>query len=636
MSDSFAQLFQGTAVPTRVMTWEWTALLVIIAFGGVLRFWGLDAHGLEYDEETMAMPVMHIVQHGSPVMPSGMTYVRGVVQLYLMAGSVSLFGPTEWALRLPSALCSVLLLLGCYFMGRRFLPPIWALAFVGVVALSATMILDAQEARMYVFMVTSLVWSVVCIFRWERSNRLIDLAAAVALLIIAIQFHSLAVFGAMPLIFPGLLHADRRRLLHGFAAFTFVVGAFAVIHQWVEGFFPPAQVEGPSPGALVIGQKRVYSGLVLQLWPVALLVIVLIGYCSWMLRRRVADAGLGWFAAACIGAGLCAQLFVLYHAAALLFAVGIVAALRGRVRITAFIPLLVLSALMFAVQIVWLHETQPMSLRKLLGMFPGVPSIWPYFIFAGYSPIAAAIVAMGLAVALYRLSRRERISDVWLFGALSIWAPLCLIGIFTWYTQQRYTEFALVPLLLCAMTTLWAASTKLTSLRTPALAIPVAISAALLLGNPFATAKVVNAGYSIHPDHKGAADYVRSVRQPHDVILAEDVLQQTYYLGRVNYWLIGERTAKKFTRVIDGRRLDIYTHTPVLTEAPQLEALIASRERGAIYIVGSGEQQQDGRRLARGPTLAPFLERARWDVVYRGRDGLTNVWRIPEPPVSAQ
>lgn len=633
LNDAFARLFEHSVAAPGIAVWEWVTLLALIAFGTVLRFWGLGAHGLEYDEETMAMPVMHIIQHGTPAMPSGMIYVRGLAQLYLMAGSVMLFGPTEWALRLPSALCSVLLLVGCFFLGRRFLAPVWNLAFVGLVALSATMILDAQEARMYVFMATSLVWSNVCLFRWERTGRLFDLSAAVLMLIIAIQFHSLAVFGAMPLLFPGLLRGDRRRLLQGVMAFVLVVGSFGVIHHWVESFFPPLQEPGPSPGARAIADKHVYSQLALQFWPLSLLALAAIGYCVNVLRKSGDDGALSSLAAVCIGAGLCAQLLVLYHAAALLMIIGLVAAFRGRARARPFVLALALSVLILAMHVFLLHGFEPASLRKLLRALPGVPSIWPYFIFASYAPLAMAIVAAGSAVALYRLSRRKRIGDVWLYGVLAIWLPLCLIGLFTWYAQQRYTEFALVPLLMCAMATLSWASQASTRLRTVPLALAAAATSALVLANPLATAHVVNAGYRIHPDHKGAAEYIRSVRQPHDVLLAEDVLQQTYYLGSVDYWLIGEDIAAKFTRETAGRRLDIYTHTPVLTQASELERLIATPGRGAIYIIGSGEQQEDGRRLARGATLAALIERANWNVVYRGRDGLTNVWRIPPPTV---
>lgn len=57
--------------------------------------------------------------------------------------------------------------------------------------------------------------------------------------------------------------------------------------------------------------------------------------------------------------------------------------------------------------------------------------------------------------------------------------------------------------------------------------------------------------------------------------------------------------------------------------------MIARRDRGAIYIIGSGESLGDGRRQVRGPSLAPLFETAGWPVVYRGRDGFTKVWRIP-------
>ena len=81
----------------------WLLALIVLA-GAVVRFWGLGAVGLHGDEKTMALPVMNLVEHGSPLMPSGMFYPRAVAQLYMMAASVLAFGQSEWALRLPSAL----------------------------------------------------------------------------------------------------------------------------------------------------------------------------------------------------------------------------------------------------------------------------------------------------------------------------------------------------------------------------------------------------------------------------------------------------------------------------------------------------------------------------------------------------
>jgi 4-amino-4-deoxy-L-arabinose transferase-like glycosyltransferase len=628
---ALANAFEQRTVHARVTTGEWMVFLSLLCVALTLRFWGLGAHGLEYDEETMAMPVMHILEHGTPAMPSGMTYVRGVVQLYLMAGSALLFGPTEWAFRLPSVLCSAALLLGCFFMGRRFLAPMWNLVFVGVVAFSATMILDAQEARMYVFMLSSLVWATVLVFRWERTGRAWALWGAVALIALGVQFHSLAIFGALPLLFPGLLHGDWRRLRLGVVALIVAGVAFGAIHHWTESFFPPSQ---PSPeGALVeVGTNRhVYASLAWQFWPVSLLALAAITACAVQLYRAGLTSG-RLLACLLISGGLCAQWLFSYHVAMLLYVAGLVVFRRAQMRWQALIPVALLGIVILAVQLYVLHTWYPESIYKTLGRLTGVPSVWIYWIFAGYAPVATLIVSIGAAAALWQLSRSERVDEVWLYAALAVWAPLLLIGLFSWHPQQRYTEGSLIPLYLCAAATVAWACHGLVASR-PWQKIALAVAAGAVICNPLATASVVNAGYRIHPDHKGAAEFIASVREPGDILLAEDVLQQTYYLGHVDYWLIGERAAKVFTRDVGGRTLDIYTHTPVITNE---QALIARSDRGTIYIIGSGEHYGDGRVHVRGPSLAPLFRAPPWQVAYHGRDGgATKVWSIPPATRSA-
>lgn len=75
-------------------------LVLIVAVGILVRFWGLGNVGLHGDEKTMALPAMHLLQYGTPEMPSGFTYPRAMAQLYLMAGSALAFGgPSEWTTR---------------------------------------------------------------------------------------------------------------------------------------------------------------------------------------------------------------------------------------------------------------------------------------------------------------------------------------------------------------------------------------------------------------------------------------------------------------------------------------------------------------------------------------------------------
>jgi len=83
-----ASLFQMRPPAPRRVSWEFFALFAIVLAGAAVRFWGLGSWGLENDEDSMAMTTMHIVHHGTPVLPSGMTYVRAIFQIYLMAASV--------------------------------------------------------------------------------------------------------------------------------------------------------------------------------------------------------------------------------------------------------------------------------------------------------------------------------------------------------------------------------------------------------------------------------------------------------------------------------------------------------------------------------------------------------------------
>jgi hypothetical protein len=142
----------------------------------------------------------------------------------------------------------------------------------------------------------------------------------------------------------------------------------------------------------------------------------------------------------------------------------------------------------------------------------------------------------------------------------------------------------------------------------------------------------VNSGYTNHPDHQGAAAYIRSIHPaPRDILIAEDVLEQTYYLGHVDYWLESRDVAGGYVRMRNGRLEDFYTNVPLIGTAEELEALIARRDRGAIYVIGSGENQADGRRFMRGPGLSALLESPRFKEVWRGRDKLTTVLKVPPP-----
>ena len=616
-----ASCFEPTPQSPRRASWEAPALLVIVLLAAVVRFWGVGSWGLEYDEETMAMPTMHIVRYGTPVLPSGMTYVRGIGQLYMMAASVKAFGESEWALRFPSVLCGLLLVVLAFQLGRRFLRPIANMGLTVAVAFLPGFIADSQEARMYIFMVTSLAAYAVLIFKWEATSAPRYLLGAVLVMIVGLQFHLLTVFGALFVFFPGLLKADRAKLWQGLGAFALILVSYFAINKWVESFYPP----GPATHGLAVALQEFLTRVRgVRLPPWALLATAAVGLA---LSVHLARAGRSVVERVLLGVavfiGLAAQLAFWNHLGLLLLIGVAVYLLRERTATLAGLsPLAVLSGAILAFEYHDLSLVGIVGSRKIIGAMVGLPSIWPTLRMAQYSPVAAVIVLFGTARAIWHVSQGRRIADYWLFLFLAAWVPLFLLGLFSWDVEKRYTEFALLPLLVCAFASFQEVGAG------PLTRFLVAAAICALVVNPLASARVINAGYSIHPDHKGAAQFIRATPLwPGDLLLAEDVLQQTYYLGHVDYWLIGPDTAEQFSRRRSGELRDIYTATPVISSVEQLNALLLRPDRGAIYIIGSGEQQEDGRRGARGVGLDDALHSPLWEVVYSGRDGLTKVWK---------
>jgi hypothetical protein len=116
---------------------------------------------------------------------------------------------------------------------------------------------------------------------------------------------------------------------------------------------------------------------------------------------------------------------------------------------------------------------------------------------------------------------------------------------------------------------------------------------------------------------------------PKDVVIAEEVLMQTYYLGHVDYWLEDAGFAAGFVVRVNGRFVDEYTHTPIIGTAGELKALLMRPDRGAIYVIGSGENFENGQRLLRGEGIDGLLRSRDFQEIFVAADGLTRIWKAP-------
>jgi hypothetical protein len=120
-----------------------------------------------------------------------------------------------------------------------------------------------------------------------------------------------------------------------------------------------------------------------------------------------------------------------------------------------------------------------------------------------------------------------------------------------------------------------------------------------------------------------------------DIVLAEDVLQQTYYLGRVDYWLIGRKRSWMFVQQVNGRIQDFYTATAVIDTGDQFRALLDANPQRRIFVIGSGENTGDDRREMRGKEISALLKSDRMEPLWVGSDHYTTVWRA-KPQTESQ
>ena len=623
-----SSLFEDTRPRARADRWVLALLVLIVAVGALVRFWGLGNVGLHGDEKTMALPVVHLLHYGTPEMPSGFLYPRAVPQIYLMAASALAFGIGEWAFRLPSALCGVLLIVLAWVAGRRFLEPRWNLALTAAVALLPAFIEDAQTARMYVFLVTGVTAFMALIFAWERTGRRAYLVGAVLEMAVSLAFHQLSIFAVWLCFLPGLLSGDRRKLRAGGLAFVAIAAEFVALNHWIQSEYPHAL--GAIDGTPINGPRAAAPPL----------------HVLWVLGAVAAALALSWYVirmrgrapTVLLAASLVAQAARLDHIALLLIVAALVVARRDGPlpwgRLAVYFGFCTLLA---AAQVEYLLRAHAGTLSQILGLLLGWPSVRTFIAVAHYSLAIVLLAVCGLSVGLWRLAHRQRIPDHLLFLTLGVWIPLLQIGWFQWNPAQRYVDGQIIPLLIAAFAIarwawIGAARSWSTARTTPAIAAAAAAVLCLLVINPARLHAAVDPTYGEYPDHKGAAQFVESLHPaPADILVAEDALMQTYYLGHVDYWLQNKEMAAPFLHRVDGKWVDIYTDTPLIGSGAQLERLVARRDRGAIYVIGSGENGAGRKTLMRGLGIEQVLDSAAFHLVYVGRDHLTDVWKVDAP-----
>jgi 4-amino-4-deoxy-L-arabinose transferase-like glycosyltransferase len=607
------------------------ALVLTLVLGAWLRFWHLGDVGLHGDEDIMALAARGIVAHGVPVLPSDMTYWRAPLHTYLLAGTVMLFGETEWALRLPSAVVGSLCGLLAFAAGRRFLNPLENLAFVATVTFLPALIEMSQTARMYIFLVAGVLGFCIMLFRWETSGSISDYLWALFLLMITIQFHRLAVFAAPMLLFPGVANRSWKQVCQAIPGIVGSVLVSAMTAKLAHLDFPEESERLPEDDAVESsGLESVDSGLDIALMLPALIVgavvmaILLGGAVKW--RDRLLPVAL-------LAAGAAACTLLQYHAGAILLMVGSILWLRrggGGVRLLAVAAVLAINA---GLQFIELRATGAYRGAQIIGAMVGTPSILPMLRFAEFSYAGSAFVIVAFLFAATRLSRGAAIPLYFLFLLISVWIPLVAIGMFAWNVPSRYVSgplpFFLLGSIACAvyLVGMIVRGDSYSVLRGAKPVAATVVTAACVI-NPVSAWNIARSGYEIHPDHKGAALFLQRVAiSADDVVIAEDSIVQSFYLGNMVDYRLQSLVGARAHATFDGTNAyDQYSGAVVVGSGPDLMRVLETNKDRRVFIVSSAQVSESLSRRNRGDGIAEILGSGRLKVLYVGRDGATTVW----------
>jgi 4-amino-4-deoxy-L-arabinose transferase-like glycosyltransferase len=129
--------------------YSYSIFFLILLVGVVLRFYHLGNLGIIENEDYVVIAAKSILKNWIPLFPSEMVYPRAVPFSYIVAAMIKLFGFSEFIIRVPSVVFSVLLIGVTYLLGKELIGHSGGLIAAFLMSVSDWEIQTAQTARMY-------------------------------------------------------------------------------------------------------------------------------------------------------------------------------------------------------------------------------------------------------------------------------------------------------------------------------------------------------------------------------------------------------------------------------------------------------------------------------------------------------
>ncbi|WP_254863547.1 glycosyltransferase family 39 protein [Halovivax gelatinilyticus] len=151
--------------------WPLTALVLLSTVGFWLRIRNLGSHPFWVDEIYHVWAADRFVDGEGFTLPNGTPYDRAWLPTTLpIAASFTLFGSSEFAARLPSAVVGTATIAAAYALGREFANREVGILLSVFVAFDPMSIAWSREARMYAHLQLVYVVTLLLLARWYRGD----------------------------------------------------------------------------------------------------------------------------------------------------------------------------------------------------------------------------------------------------------------------------------------------------------------------------------------------------------------------------------------------------------------------------------------------------------------------------------
>ncbi len=646
-------------------------LAVLLVAGLALRSWRIGYLNFWGDEDITALAAKGILAHGYPKFPSGMIYFRSMLTTYMSGASAALFGLNEMALRLPSVCFSLATIVVAFFLGRRLFSPQVGLLAAFILTFSHWELEFGRHARMYAIFAFFYTFALYAIYRgvYERQRRWLALGFAGA--ICAVFSHVLG--GTLGIIYlAAALHPSRSQAARVQLVAMAVVVIFAAHAEfWLVqyGFQISAELQSSNAASnslrwggegLAFLARYFGDTLSLQTWnpPLFWLGIFVIGFVYWYQRTEPLQARQWLLPMSTMFLLLFHQ--VLWAALVLWFYLlcrgkGFYGLQRPAARLT--LILIVVFGIFWTIYGMTVGEKAHADLLERLWAVLKFQSERPKFYYMGLLrafPAMAIVAGLGL-LWLFHSNVGPSSSPAVHFLLLVFTLSLVAIGFIKTDWVEYRLNFHLNPLFVIIFAAAfvrlfrqfanWLQGTALAPLRSPIM-IPAMLGVLLLTceqiyperianvvareyGGPLDARTAPGSHLLLMPDHQGPAQYVKHHAAPHDIVIAMDWLEQSFYGGKIDYWLRSNHYVEQSYQT-RHEYFDFYTSTQVVARVEDLKRLIARRGARAAWIVTASPYTE--MHLHVSQAVLDYLAQLEACRVYRGRDGKSFVYKIPAGP----